>query len=336
MFFGDSERIQIDKIIEVSQGIIKRDVSALNKVEFSSFDFENALAPLYDIQSMLTMLNRDSVSRIQPGVFGPISQDLAQIVDITTRAEDFNVRGNNPGAERDSIAKGLIESYRVLFQKLQPALTYSLLLQDDINIKLNELLSDGIKMKEELSSITTETTAKANSLLEDIKNMAADKVVDKYAGIFQEEAKKQGTESNTWFWITVGALAATIVYGLTLLLWPGFAIDGNTTIAQSIQIGISKLVVFSMLSYFVYLSNKNYRVRQHSSMVNTHRHNALRTFETFVEATNDSQTKDAVLIHAAQTIFSPQQTGYLSNEESNVGGMKVLEIIRGITNNTVA
>jgi len=62
--------------------------------------------------------------------------------------------------------------------------------------------------------------------------------------------------------------------------------------------------------------------------VNQHRQNALSTFETFVKAAADDQTKGAVLLQATQAIFTPQVTGFIAQESDSGGPAQVLEIFR--------
>ena len=65
-------------------------------------------------------------------------------------------------------------------------------------------------------------------------------------------------------------------------------------------------------------------------MVNKHRQNALTTFETFSNASgSDTQTKNAVLIEATHTIFSNQQTGYMTADKDQESSSKIIEIIKG-------
>jgi hypothetical protein len=64
------------------------------------------------------------------------------------------------------------------------------------------------------------------------------------------------------------------------------------------------LVVLSVFYFAMVATSRNYRAHQHNWTVNKHRQNASSTFETFVKATTDDQTKNAVLLYAAQAIFA--------------------------------
>jgi len=110
--------------------------------------------------------------------------------------------------------------------------------------------------------------------------------------------------------------------------------DSKATNAEIVQFSIAKIVVLSALFYGLSICNRNYKAHRHNSTLNKHRQNALSTFETFAKAAGaDNQTKNAVLIEATHTIFSNQQTGYLSSEKDNDSSNKIVEIIKNVTTN---
>lgn len=64
-------------------------------------------------------------------------------------------------------------------------------------------------------------------------------------------------------------------------------------------------------------SIKNYTAEKHLEVINTHRQNALETFDTFVAAAEGNRdTRDQVLLAATRAIFEANQSGYLSTKTS--------------------
>ena len=51
---------------------------------------------------------------------------------------------------------------------------------------------------------------------------------------------------------------------------------------------------------------------KHQSTINQHRALSLKTFQAFVEATNDDRIKDSVLMSASRAIFGRMKTGFVS------------------------
>ncbi len=78
-------------------------------------------------------------------------------------------------------------------------------------------------------------------------------------------------------------------------------------------------------------SARNHRAHVHNSIVNRHRQNALNTFETFVKASSDKDTKDAVLLQATKSIFDEQSSGYLSSDSEQLPSNLIVEVLRRAT-----
>ena len=85
-----------------------------------------------------------------------------------------------------------------------------------------------------------------------------------------------------------------------------------------------------MLYFGIVWSGRIYKAQQHNCVVNQHRHNALSTFETFVNATEDKETKNAVLIQTTKAIFSPQHSGFAAHEKELSTSPQILEIVRSV------
>lgn len=126
---------------------------------------------------------------------------------------------------------------------------------------------------------------------------------------------------------TVILAALTVLFGFLSVSYYADKITSLST-AQAVQVGLSKLVILAVLYFGLVWAGKIYKAQQHNYVVNQHRHNALNTFETFVKATGDEQTKNAVLIQATQSIFSPQHSGFTAQEKELTTSPQVLEIFR--------
>lgn len=152
-----------------------------------------------------------------------------------------------------------------------------------------------------------------------------------HAAVFKNQADHHSRWSKVWLAVTilVTILIAGLAGGLALYyLRTAEPIDAGRTV----QAAIAKLLLFSILYTSLVLSGRNYRAHRHNEEVNRHRHNALRTFETFVNAAGgDSDTRNAILLRTTETIFEPVQTGYLTNEPEGPQTTQILEILRSTT-----
>ena len=73
----------------------------------------------------------------------------------------------------------------------------------------------------------------------------------------------------------------------------------------------------SLIFLFLNRTIKNFAAEKHLEVINTHRQNALETFDAFVAtAEGNRETRDAVLLAATKAIFEANQSGYLATKTS--------------------
>jgi len=202
------------------------------------------------------------------------------------------------------------------------------------HIKLQKLQPSVIEMevKKNLDYIA-KTSIEANSKLKEIsevltkaKQAAGKTGVAEYSSYFRDEAADHEGISKKWLYAVIGMSLLTIIWGVILLFW----IRKNLTTGETIQYSIAKFIVLSILFYGVIWSTRNYNAHRHNYVVNKHRSNSLNSFETFVKSTEDTATKDAVLLQATQSIFSPQSSGYDHSDGDGDLPNKFIEILRHV------
>jgi len=266
----------------------------------------------------------------------PILHQLTQVAQETLQAfqqiQQFNPTGQNtPASVRDNLINQVAIVYDRHFPQIAPVIAYSVRRGTDferLEREARATLDAVTEIKTGLEKRTSEIVKQAQDALKQVQQAAAEVGVAQHAIHFRQEAAEHLRRSRQW-------LIATVLLGVLTL---GFAVwvlysyrtaPADLTTAQSLQLGIAKLFVFSVLSFAVVWSGRMYRAQWHNYVVNKHRQNALSTFETFVKAASDDQTKNAVLIQATQCIFSPQATGFVSHEPEAMPPAQILEIVRG-------
>ena len=81
---------------------------------------------------------------------------------------------------------------------------------------------------------------------------------------------------------------------------------------------LAKGFFLSLIYLLLNRSIKNYTAEKHLEVINTHRQNALETFDPFVTAAEGNrETRDQVLLAATKAIFDANQSGYLSVKTSS-------------------
>ena len=165
----------------------------------------------------------------------------------------------------------------------------------------------------------------AEAALDKIKNAAAEAASWEHAAIFGSAAKRHGRTKYIWLGASA-ILAATTLW----LAWQMAGQVAERDLSDAIQFLAARIILFGVLSYALVSCVRTYRAEAHNHVVNSHRCNALRTFEMFTAASSDDATRNAVLMQATQCIFSHRPTGFGQREDDAAPQSQVLELTRNV------
>jgi len=257
--------------------------------------------------------------RIPATVLGdfPVAQ-LLQILnqannDYNRLKEILDFKAGQPVDARDSLIKQLGNSYQASFSALHPLISYAASkaadfqrLETEARAMIQSVQDQGEKIAEKLQ----EKQEEAEKILTDIRKAAAEQGVSQQAVYFQQAEKEHEKQAKTWLIATIWLAAAMTLYAVASLFIHKIPLLRSDTVYGSIQLGVSKTLVFAVISYMLYLCARNFLANKHNSIVNKHRQNALMTYKAILNAAKDIEQKEIILTHAASCIFGPQNTGY--------------------------
>lgn len=239
----------------------------------------------------------------------------------------------NPTNVRDQLINQIRDSYDNYFSVISPVVAYSVRKGTDfdrLEREARETLENLRKIVSDQEKERLAMMGEIQGVLEKVKRAAQEVGVAQHAVHFKEEATEHDKAAGKWL-VATGILAlVTVIFGAISLYYYFTSVESLTT-TQNIQLVVAKLIVFSVLFSAVLWTGRIYRAHRHNYVINKHRQNALSTFETFVKASNDDQTKSAVLLQTTQCIFAPQHSGYVSQETETTTSPQILEIIRNIS-----
>jgi hypothetical protein len=321
-------RTRLDALAEIEpQSLVRADI--LGK----DLSFEPGLPYFRRTLDLFRRLSDINLDGIPFEVLNSLTSVTQEASELLQRIQTFTVQSNpqNPGAARDQLINQVRDRWGVYYQAITPVLAYA----GRQGVDLDSLERETRGTLALVKDIATETRAESQKILTEmqgaldrVRQAAAEAGVAQHAIHFKQEAEAH--RKHTYWWLGFAAVfgAATIAYGLY-----SFGSELHSSITKSstgslLILAFSRFIVISVLSYGVIFCARNYAASQHNFVVNRHRQNALSTFETFVKAASDPSTKDAVLIEATQSIFSPQTTGYLSDEAVPQQAGQIIEIVR--------
>ena len=263
----------------------------------------------------------------------PLLENIRNLV-TQARAEfqqvlDFSPAGQNPQQQRDRLIQQIESRYGDEFNTVGLAVAYG----QQTGANLEQMQRTAREIVDGVTAVREEASAqleKVNQTAESVKRAAAEVGVSQHSTQFQDEADQQESTSKRWLWSVAVTGAVTVVLAVLNVLWLyGSLTKEKLDVGQAVQLSVAKLVLFSVLYFGLVWLARMYRSACHNRVVNQHRANALQTFETFVNAAGDQQTKEAVLLRATDSIFGHQASGF-DEARREPGGTSVLEITRDL------
>ncbi len=286
-------------------------------------DFETVFAVANQLKNLpLDLLPDQEIDQLI-GVFGQI---MAQVTQIRS----FTIVQQNPTGARDSIVNSIRGQATQLYVQAQSRIPFLAYQRGDVR-RNEEALSRAVA---DARAALADATKYSKARREEVESIvAAAREASASVGVAHFTAEFGGTataqENSARVWLTVTGCLALATIAAALAFPFIFVVSGPQFDLHAVQIITSKLVALGALFTATVWCGRMYKATKHQAAMNAHRANALKTFEAFVKATSDDQTRNAVLMETTRSIFAITTTGYLDGSESaGDGALKVMEIIK--------
>ena len=326
------------------------DLEKLKRSDLSGagFSFESVHRDLLTTHKMLHKIlasSRESLVDLSRGDLRQFADYLRRFYEHIEQISNFEIRVENPSQNHNSLLGSISQFCEGTKAFLRQPIAY-------LNSKTVDQLDDQVKTTlaafEERydTTINTETErllqinkeAQENEekrqenfdqLYIQLQNQLTEKPISQYKSIFEIQAKNH--EGNARFWMIMAGVA-TAAFGGVFILLSALLGSGGTQLTGILQNIFTKGFVLSPIYVWLNRSIKNYTAQKHLEVINTHRQNALETFDTFVAAAEGSrETRDEVLKTATRAIFDANQTGYLATKTTGADNTSpVQQIIREV------
>ena len=324
---------------------LKRFDLSSKKLSFEAVypDLEVAYEMLHEILAA----PRDALISLSSRDVQQLKKYVLQSYEITRKIVDFGVGGRDENIRKrhvnlsqeihqfcENVKQSLLQIAAYLSSKRIEQLenqveTTLASVEERYNTTISEETEKLLKIGEEAQQQTAEIVQKLEQTHLKYQNQLTEKPISQYKEIFETQAKKHQIMAWVWLGITVGLalVFGRIFWWLLTDLVP--TANGLSTILPNL---FAKTFFLSLIFLFLNRSIKNFTAEKHLEVINTHRQNALETFDTFVAAAEGNrETRDAVLLAATKAIFDANQSGYLSAKTSGSDGASpVQQIIKEV------
>ena len=303
------------------------EVDKLAREDLGPFSFKEVIEPtnkLINLYKKIPKNNLDNISEQQLNTLREkIEEDLRKFQEVL----EFDVKQTDPSSEQLRIINQIKASYDKTFNGIFNIVSFSQSNSIDIDL-LNERVQSTIinieKGTKEQYAELARYNNEAQDLLTEIRNVSAEKGVSQQADFFKIRADEHEKQADSWKTkVYMFALALT-VYSVASIFFHKLIKPENAY--ETIQLAVSKVLIFTVLSYLLYLAARNFIGHTHNMIINRHRQTALMTYKAIAGASEEN--KEIVLTHASSCIFSPQPTGYSSEHGSHTpSATSVIELL---------
>ena len=313
------------------------EVELINRSEWGEINFMTAKADIKDALSLSQDLIYMPLEHLTDRTIKEIHGSIPRVASSLTQINDFSITsGGSPSDNRDSLCSQLHEAVDNFRDYTSSQIPYLMYMRGDVgeNIdKLQQKISQGQDLYNEANTWIEDKKAEIEKIGIVARLAAASAGVGIFTDEFDREAERLQARSKHWLYSTSGLAVATVVVAFLSYFWPSVSSDAG--ISETLRNLVSKAAVVVVLFTGAVWCGRIYRALVHQATVNRHRALSLKTFQAFVEATDDKYVKDAILMAATNSVFSNVPTGLVEERKNHDSGVNFVEFGRSATEKTV-
>ncbi|MDN3617530.1 hypothetical protein ACFFUS_12070 [Vibrio gallaecicus] len=320
---------QVKNLLSLMDEITEIDIADLiYDSNWGSINFENAESDLERLYALCNHFKVLPLEQLPDDVADQIVSHGTPISQTVNNIRNFTIEQSNPSGVRDQYVrevKSNVDSFYKFSHIYVPYLAYQ---KGEVQSNIKQLTSSVSDAKNLLTTTKKEISSK-NEAIEKIvqaaREASASVGVAHFTADFDTEAKTMQTQAGNWLKATIVLAFLSLISAVYFL----FATPDITTTASAIQYVSSKILILVLLITATLWCGNLYKAAMHQSAANKFKANSLKTFQAFVNATDDSGIRDAVLVETTRAIFSESATGYLQNENSSTEkSTKIVEVVK--------
>jgi hypothetical protein len=305
-----------DALITALKYVQEFDPSKLSRREELglSFAFDEVVGSARKAVDFYKQIPWQQLNEVPPNYQTAIKSSVDSFASLISEIFNFDPQAiDNPRDVRQNIISRMTDAYNQAFNSLCPIVSYLAARNKDYSAIEREARAavDGVaKDAASFKSQMLDAEAETKRILNQIRQAAAEEGVMQQAGYFKEEADLHDTKGDVWQRYTIATAVGLGIFAALTVFLPKVPFLKPTTPYEAVQLGISKILVFAVIAYMLFMCARNLSAHRHNAVVNRHRQNALLTFNALADAATGEDRRDIVLTHAAGCIFAPQETGY--------------------------
>lgn len=236
--------------------------------------------------------------------------------------ENFNIEPDHVDSRKKQITNIFKENKKEFSKTLIPYFGLLEALNESTKReRLDTFVSDSFSTKKNIDNILND----AQEALSAIKQASGEIGAEKFAESFDKESVKLNKGARLWLLVTA------VLAFISFTTFNGF-LENQPSIYSTPTAIIyisSRVFIMTLLISATFWCGNMYKIIKHQAAANKFKANALNTFQTFVENTENPDIKDAVLLETTKAIFTEYSTGLIGQDDANkYKPMNIVEIMK--------
>lgn len=312
-----------------------RDAELIKRPDWGTITFETAAQDTELARSIAGDLSAMPLAQLTDQAAQEIILHIPEVSNYLQQIDEFKLEGDAT-QNRDNIAadlSGAVAELHTIASQCIPYLAYK---RGDFSANIEQIETAVTDAKHRLDEAETYAATKREEI-DKIVNLAreasASAGVATFTSEFNSEAKALASNSRMWLWFTGMLALVTLAFAIGSFFWPPLPEDANSW--ATLRNVIAKVSVIAVLFTGTIWCGRIYRALTHQRSINKHRALSLKTFQAFVQATDDPATRDAVLMAATKSIFANVPTGFVEERTADRdASVNVFDVGRSVGKST--
>lgn len=304
--------------------------SLVRAEELGNANFQGMIS---DADSIIYIFNRipvDSLHIFSPEQQRHIAERSESVLEIFQAALDFDpLKSQNPAADRDHIISRLSSFRTNAPDSLAGVIAYANAMTSSAASLELEFKSKIAKIEKDIEDqilSVTNLSSESKDLISRIRDAAAEQGVSQQAIYFGKSSDIEDKSAKRWLIVTSAVGAITLSTAVLFVIQSMQMAKDSLSYGGNINYVASKFILIAILVFLLNISARNFLSHKHNSKIDKHRQNSLLTYQAFVDAAPTEVSREIVLTHAAASVYSQQDTGFIKNQEPS-GASSVLELL---------
>lgn len=296
--------------------------------DWGSINFEAAKADLERVYAICNHFKVLPLEQLPSEIADLIFKESSPINQTITNIKNYSIEQANPSGVRDQYVNEVQANVDRFYKCSHIYVPYLAYQKGEIqsNIKnLNNSVEEAKNILDQTKKSVSIKKGEIDTIINAAREASASVGVAHFTADFVAEAATMEEQADKWLTATMWLAGISLASAIYFL----FAKPDLSSIAYAIQYVSSKILFLVILLTATLWCGNMYKAAKHQAAANKFKGNSLKTFQAFVNATENTAVKDAVLLATTNAIFSESATGYISGESSGVETTtKIVEVVK--------